>query len=443
MLTELMTVDTQPLPPAHASLWRQAVLRPGPGRVRIQTLVLLRWIAVIGQGLALILVHYGLDFPLPLAPAIATVGVPTLLNIVLFLAYPASARLSDAHAALYLAFDLAQLTVLLYFTGGLENPFALLMLVPVTISATILSLRSTVWLGLLAVAGVSALALAYQPLPWSAHGVQIPPLYRLGAWAALTLGIGFVSAYVWQVADEARRMSDALVAAHLALARERQLSALGGLAAAAAHELGTPLGTIVLAAREVARELPADSPLAEDARLLVQQAQRCREILARFAGRPEEQAGGEAMQPLPLAGLVDLAAAAHRRAGIALTVDAQPGAQPMASRSPEIVHGLGNLIQNATDFAQAQVTLALRWDDREVWIEVLDDGPGINVDILSALGEPYVTSRADRDGMGLGVFIAKTLLEHTGASVAFANRPGGGAKAVVRWLRPALEGARA
>ena len=252
------------------------------GRVRLRTLVLIRWIAVIGQLLALLFVQFGLAFRVPLAAGLAVVGVSVLLNLVLTLIYPASARLSDRGAAAYLAFDIVQLAVLLGLTGGLENPFALLILVPVTISATILSLLSTGALGLVVLICVAALDFRHLPLPWGAQALTLPGLYVAGTAAALLLGTAFIATYVWQVAAEARRMTDALAATQMALAREQQLSALGGLAAAAAHELGTPLGTITLVAKELSREVTAGSPLAEDVALLSSQAERCREILTRL-----------------------------------------------------------------------------------------------------------------------------------------------------------------
>ena len=411
----------------------------GAGRVRLQTLVLIRWVAVAGQALTLLLVYYGLDFRFALGAALAVVGISALLNLGVFLLFPASTRLSDRQAAGYLVFDLLQLAALLYLTGGLENPFSLLMLVPVTISATILSRASTVTIGLLGVGLLSALAFVHAPLPWSDSGLNLPLLYQFGAWTALVLGTGFMAVYASQVAAEARRMSDALAATQMALAREQQLSALGGLAAAAAHELGTPLGTIAVVAKELSREIPPDSPHAEDVGLIASQAQRCREILARLSIRPEREEGGDAFSFLPLSGLVEAAAAPYGRTGIAVGVALRTaGAQPVVARSPEIIHGLGNLIENAVDFAGSRVELGIAWSDEEVSVEILDDGPGINVDILSALGEPYTTSRPG-DGMGLGVFIAKTLLEHTGASVRFGNRPGGGARVAIVWPRAILE----
>lgn len=407
------------------------------GRVRLQTLVLLRWIAIAGQLLALLFVHFGLGFPLPLVPALTVIGLSAALNITLFLVYPSSRRLSERGAAGYLAFDLLQLGALLYLTGGVENPFALLILVPVTISATILTLRSTVLLGLLAFLLAGLLTAWHLPLPWFQPTLELPFLYKAGTAVALVAGMVFIAAYAWQVAEEARRMSDALAAAQMALSREQQVSALGGLAAAAAHELGSPLGTISVVAKELSREVPPDSPFAEDIALLMSQAQRCRDILARLSRRPDAESGGEVIAELGIANLIGNAAEPWRRPDIDFRVRLEgAGEAPILPRKPEILQGLSNLLQNAMEFARSRVEVAVHWDDARIRLDILDDGPGMNVDILSALGEPYVTSRPEQGGMGLGVFISMNLLRRSGATVAFANQPGGGTRVRVEWPRP-------
>ncbi len=412
------------------------------GRVRLQTLVVLRWIAIVGQVLALLFVHFGIGFRLPLISCLLVVGVSAALNIALFLIYPSAKRLSERGAAGYLGFDLAQLAALLYLTGGVENPFALLILVPVTISATILSLRSTVLLGLQAFMLIGVLALWHLPLPWDDGGLTLPFTYKMGVFVALVLGMLFIAAYAWQVAEEARRMSDALAATQMALAREQQVSALGGLAAAAAHELGSPLGTIAVVAKELSREIEPDDPLAEDINLLLSQAQRCREILTRISRKPAEQGDDEAFADLGIANLLTMAAEPWRRAGVTFTVQLKGGGEaPNLPRRPEIVQGLSNLFQNAMEFARSEVVAEVDWDAERIRVDILDDGPGMNVDILSALGEPYTTSRPEAGGMGLGVFISMNLLRRSGASIGFSNRRGGGAQVRVTWPRHELANA--
>lgn len=408
-----------------------------PPGARLHTLIVLRWLAITGQMFAILFVHFGLEFRLPLGLCLATVGVLVAVNVASFVLFPSSHRLTDRGAASFLALDIVQLAVLLYLTGGLGNPFTYLMLVPVTISATILSLASTLMLGALAVVATLLLATFHFPLPWEEGGLVLPNLYLAGVGAAVLLGLGFISVYTWRVAAEARRMSQALATTQIALAREQRLSALGGLAAAAAHELGTPLSTINLVAKELVRELKPGDPMTDDVRLLLGEAERCREILANLARRPDPE---DPFPDVPIEALVEEALAPHYRGGIELDVRLRGLApQPLAPRLPEILHGLGNLAENAFDFARSRVDITIDWDDKWITVTIADDGPGLSSDMLGALGEPYVTSRPEDGGMGLGVFIAKTLLGHTGAEVAFANRPTGGCQVATTWARAILE----
>ncbi|HWK47586.1 MAG TPA: ActS/PrrB/RegB family redox-sensitive histidine kinase [Stellaceae bacterium] len=414
------------------------------GRVGLRTLILIRWIAVAGQAATLLTVRFGLGLPLPLDISLAIVGASALINVANSFHRPSAARLDDRDATLYLAFDAIQLGALLFLTGGLQNPFSLLMLAPVTVGATILTRRSVVALSVLTVAVITVLAGWHLPLPWPAGQPEFPDLYVVGLWAALALSTVFIAAYTWSVTEEGRRMSDAFAATQLSLAREQRISAVGALAAAAAHELGSPLGTIVVIAKELARDLPPDSPFAEDAALLLSESGRCRTILAGLALRPEAD-GGTPYTRLPITVLVEAAGAPHQQAAITVEYrahspsgsDTQP---PPVARSPEIMHGLGNIIQNAIQFARRRVQVTTGWDERLVTVEVADDGPGFSAHVLSRLGEPYLSGRDEEaEHMGLGIFIAETLLERTGATLDFVNGRSGGATVRIEWPRAALE----
>ena len=409
-------------------------------RLRLATLTLIRWGAIGGQAAALLVVHFGFGYPVPLLATFAVVGASVLLNIVLTTVRPAQERLRQGAAAGLLAFDLVQLAVLLYLTGGLGNPFAFLLLAPVTVSAVILSQRSIVVLCGLALAAITLLGFWHLPLPWEGGGLTLPPVYILGGWVALAIGIPFFAVLTWRVAVEARRMSYALSASQLALAREQQLSALGGLAAAAAHELGTPLGTIAVVSSELARELPDDSPLGEDIELLIEQTERCRQILAELGRGPAEAASAPSSAEMGLDALIEAAALRHATSRIRLRFDAAPDescpdmAPPLVLNLPEVVHGIGNLVENAIQFARGEVIVATRWSGDFWRVTVSDDGPGIAPRLLERLGEPYVSSRDAEGGhMGLGVFIARTLLELTGAQLTFSNLGPRGAVATVTW----------
>jgi len=428
---------------SRAAATREMMPGFSAGRLRLRTLVLIRWVAVLGQAGTVLFVHLGLGFDLPLAPVAATIFVAAVANVVIAMTRPAQARLSDRDGALYLAFDVLQLSLLLFLTGGVQNPFAILLLAPIAIAAATLSGPSTIGLCGLALVAICALGYFHLPLPWVGAGVELPPIYQVGVTVALAVATLFIAFYAWSLSNAQRRMQDALAAAQAALAREQRLSALGGLAAAAAHELGSPLSTIAVVTSELRRSVPPDSPLAEDIALLDSQSRRCRDILARLAQRPE-QTGGAPYELLSISALVRAALADPDRPGAAVTFtetgdDGSP--EPVVRRSPEILHALSNLIENAREFAHAAATVATRWSARDVTVVVADDGPGFAADILGDLGEPYLTSRRSSGHMGLGLFIAKTLLEHTGARLKFANRPAGGAEIAIFWPRADIQAA--
>ena len=458
-----MTDNTQPVdtilnpadPGQGATLTRAVSDIFEAGRLRLQTLILLRWLAVGGQATAVVFTAFIMDFELPLEWCLGAIAASAWLNVILTVRYPAPRRLGEREAAAYLAYDILQLGVLLYLTGGLENPFAFLFLVPVTISATTLSLRATIALAALAFALVTFLGPYHLPLPWFAgEEVRLPPLWLLGMWVALVLGLAFMTAYAFRVAREGRRMSAALSATQLVLAREQRLSALDGLAAAAAHELGTPLATISLVTKELKQEAGGslDPALVEDLELLHSQAERCRDILGNLSLRG--QAGDVVHSRMSLAVLLDEAADPFRDRGREIAIELSPDSEASAGEPPdfvrrtEIMYALRNLIENAVAFSRTKVVVAAKWSADTVEISISDDGPGFSANVIDQLGEPYVSTRrtvpgskppgADIDGggMGLGFFIAKTLIERTGARLAAANASRGRTGAIIRLIWP-------
>ncbi|MEO1918152.1 MAG: ActS/PrrB/RegB family redox-sensitive histidine kinase [Paracoccaceae bacterium] len=404
--------------------------------LRLRTLILLRWLAIVGQLAAIIIANRVLEVSLRLDLCAAALGVSASFNIVTTVIFPANNRLSERGAMLTLMFDLFQLAFLVSLTGGLSNPFVILMLSPVIISATALTIRATVVVGMVFLSLISLLVRFYIPLTtFSGELIKLPDLLIYGTWAALVTSGVFLASYAHRVTEETFSMSEALTATQLALGREQRLTALGGVIAAAAHELGTPLATIKLVAAELADEL-GDSPhLYNDAKLIGTQADRCRDIL-RDMGRSGKD--DTHLHHTPVSAAVEEAAAPHMDRGkmiiIRVAGTVQPNIipdQPEILRRAEIIHGLRNLVQNAVDFAAARVWIDIDWDDKELRIHIGDDGMGYPSDLIGKIGDPFVRKRKEKqrsqstrpeyEGMGLGLFIAKTLLERSGARLTFAN----------------------
>jgi two-component system, sensor histidine kinase RegB len=412
-------------------------------RVRLRTLILLRWLAVFGQTAAVLFVRFVLDVEFPLLWALAAIGVSVALNVALIAARPSQELAREWEAALQLTYDVAQLAVLLALTGGLQNPFVFLFVAPVAVSATILRPAVTAMLAALTFACVGLISVWRLPLPWP-HGsaFAMPQLYEFGIAAAVLIGLGFTSVYAWRVAAEEERLNIALAAVQAVLAREQTLSALGGLAAAAAHELGTPLATIHLVAKEMARELKPDDPRGDDLNLLVSQSERCRAILSQLSARREEM--DVMLTRAPIIALLEEIAGQHQGLGTEIVISTEGDGAIEVRRMPEIVHALGAIVENAVGFASTRVEFEARWDGDSVEITIRDDGPGFAPGVLSRLGEPYLTERDEEGvagGLGLGFFIAKTLLERTGAKLDMRNRkpPNQGAIVRARWARATIE----
>ena len=396
-------------------------------------MILLRWVAITGQLIAVTIapVVYGLQLELGLC--YFAIGVSVIGNLIATLVFPENKRLTEIENLAMVLFDLLQLAFLLFLTGGLHNPFALLMLGPVTISATALSLRSTLVMCGIAIVTVSLLSVVHLPLMTEDGEVlKIPQLFVFGHWIALLIAIVFTSAYSRRVTSEIHSMGDALAATQMALAREQKLTELGGVVAAAAHELGTPLATIKLTSTELLSDLADQPELAEDAALIRDQADRCRDILRDMgrSGKDDLQ-----LRHAPLESVVFEAAEPHigRDKQVHFKHLSDEGIHPNPPtilRKPEIIHGLRNLIQNGVDFADQNVWIETDWTDKEVSVRIMDDGRGFPAHVLGRIGDPFMRhgsalraggKRPEYEGMGLGLFIAKTLLERSGAILRFAN----------------------
>jgi two-component system sensor histidine kinase RegB len=393
---------------------------------------------------------------------IFAIGISVAGNLVAMFVFPKNERLSEKQNMAMILFDLVQLLLLLSFTGGLNNPFAVLVIAPVAISATSLPVKYTLCLGVTAIVAVTLLAnYNYPLLTEQGFVLRVPNIFVFGNWTAIVISMLFLSFYTRKVTVEVNDMSDALFATQMALSREQKLTDLGGVVAAAAHELGTPLATIKLASSELMDELKDRKELLEDAVLIRDQADRCRDILQSMgqAGKDDQH-----MRNAPASEVIREAAEPHLDRGIEIIFEIKLKSKedishPVIQRRPEIIHGLRNMIQNAIDFADSKVWIVLSWSEADIKITINDDGPGFPVQMISRIGDPFVSYRKpssgrskqpEYEGMGLGLFIAKTLLERTNAKLNFSNgaiKPNVGAETADRmgaiveifWLRADIE----
>lgn len=419
------------------------------GRTRLRTFIALRWFAVAGQTLAVVIVSLGLGFDMPLGLCLGVIAASAWLNVFLMLAFPPQHLTSPGQAAAQLSFDLIQLSALIALTGGLSNPFLFMLVAPVTVASVTLRAQDAILLAVIALSMAALMSLIALPLPWdSPVGYTLPLLLQAGNFAALCVGVAFFAFSAVRVSQDEANLIQALDAAQVVMAREQRLSALGALSAMTAHELGTPLATIHLVASEMLSGLPDGSPLREDVELLKSESERCRSILRKLA--QEREAGDILHALLPLSALLKEASRSHQHRDVDVTLSLEPegddaGPPPDIERSPEIIHALGAFIENATSFAREEVQVIGQWSKDQIGVTVRDDGPGFSASVLPKLGEPYVSERSERDrgggDMGLGFFIAKTLVERTGGRVSTRNAtpPRQGAVVQCVWPRRKLE----
>ncbi|MEQ9692767.1 sensor histidine kinase RegB [Shimia sp. SDUM112013] len=401
--------------------------------IRLRTIIKVRWFAIAGQIVALLVAQWFFGLEQEYGLCYLAVGISAIGNLIAMFVFPENKLLSETENTFMILFDLLQLCFLLFLTGGLHNPFSMLVVGPITISASVLSVRSTVALATLAIVLVTVLLEFHLPLRTEQWFIlRMPDVFLYGSWAAIVIAILFSAVYSRKVVSEMSSMSEALAATQMALAREQKLTDLGGVVAAAAHELGTPLATIKLTSSELMDELEDNETLYEDAALIREQADRCRDIL-RDMGR----AGKDDLhlRKAPLMTVVEEAAEPHTDRGkqvhfeVAASQDMDEAA-PLIFRRSEIIHGLRNLVQNAVDFSRENVWVEAGWDSQNITLRIMDDGRGYPSQLIGRIGDPFVRRRrSERDrkqrpgyeGMGLGLFIAKTLLERSGAELSFAN----------------------
>ena len=406
----------------------------GEALIDPKALVLIRWIALFGQSAALFAVFFFFDFAPPFLSAFGIILVGVALNIWQARRTRHVTQTSALELLLALSFDVIQLAGLLYLTGGLTNPFSILLLAPIAVSAALLDFRSTAVLVILVGVSATLLSRFHLPLPLLSDRFVLPPLYLTGLLSALMVSALFISFYVWWLADKSRRTSASLVATQLVLEREQRIENLGTLAAAAAHKLGTPLNTITLISHDLQDRLkqqPNSQTLSEDINLLIDESERCRVILSeldrdvntdRFADdvtMPVSQVLQTMLDPK----LTELSTLLELTAG-ALDESSEPLSKPL----PDLKYTLETLLDNARDYAVSAIKLDIGWTATDIDISLSDDGPGFSPNILARIGQPGNSSRDGRDGhRGLGLFLAVTLVNSLGGQIDIYNEEVGGA----------------
>ena len=403
-----------------------------------KTLVTLRWIAIIGQLIAINFVYYYLKLELPIVAVHTIVLVGFITNLILQFKIKEN-QLKDLYSGFFLIYDLFQLTILLYLTGGISNPFSFLMIVPSIVSSTFLSMGTTIILGTLTIISLFILKNYHEILPGlDAYQFSFPEYYLEGILISIIIGLIFLSYFGIRFSGETKKRSEALEKLQQVMAREYQLDSLGGLAAAAAHSLGTPLATISVVAKELKKEIGDESKHAKDLELLVSQSKRCSEILRRISRKEIED--DQFINIIKVEDLLEEIIISFKETSdvkINLVSDEDKN-KINIKRAPELVYGLRNFIGNAVKFSKSRVKITLRSDEQAIEIRIDDDGPGIPEDVLARIGEPYIKSRSKElslnSGLGLGTFLGKTLLERKNAKLIFRkNGELGGALVLISW----------
>jgi|TARA_B110000027_G_C16093395_1_gene289572 two-component system, sensor histidine kinase RegB len=403
-----------------------------------KTLVILRWIAIIGQLIAINFVYYYLKLELPIIAVHTVVLVGLITNLILQFKIKEN-QLKDLYSGFFLIYDLFQLTFLLYLTGGITNPFSFLMIVPSIFSSTFLSMGTTIILGTLTIILLFFLKNFHEVLPGlDVYRFSFPEYYLEGILISIIIGLIFLSYFGIRFSGETKKRSEALEKLQQVMAREYQLDSLGGLAAAAAHSLGTPLATISVVAKELKKEIGDKSKHAKDLELLVSQSKRCSDILRRISRKEIED--DQFINIVKVEDLLEEIIISFKETTdvkIDLISDEDKN-KINIKRAPELVYGLRNFIGNAVKFSKSRVEITLRSDEKAIEIKINDDGPGIPEDIITKVGEPYIKSRSkelnSNSGLGLGTFLGKTLLEKKNARLLFRSNEGlGGALVLIRW----------
>jgi len=403
-----------------------------------RTLVILRWIAIIGQYLTISIVYFVLKFELPFFYCSTIILIGILTNFYLQFQFKKN-QLNNFTSTFFLFYDLIQLSLLLYLTGGVTNPFTILLIVPAIVSSTFLTLRSTINLSFITIIILILLTINHLPLPHSGElHFHVPDIYLYAVPIAIIIGLTFLTYFGVRFGIESRKRTEALNKLELILAKEHELESIGLQAAAAAHSLGTPLSTITVIARELEKEIGNNPKYSKDIDLLLSETKRCSDILKDLSrDQLEEDSFLSDIKIEELLSAIVRSFTEISEKKISLLVE-QNKFNPQIERTLEITYGLRNFIGNAVKYSNSSVDVILESNNKITEVKVCDDGPGFSEDILNVLGEPYIRSKnkiiSSKSGLGLGTFIGKTLLERMKANVSFDKCPKiNGAMVTIKW----------
>ena len=402
------------------------------------TLTILRYIAILGQFIAVNIVFYYLKLSFPINESYVIIFVGLLTNIFLQFRVKVN-QLKDSYASFFLLYDLIQLSILLYLTGGILNPFSFLLIIPAIVSSTFLSMGTTIILSAITSFMLFLITYFHLPLPGMNEEIfNVPNFYKLGLLISILIGLIFLSYFGIRFSGESKKRSEALNRLQEVIAKEYELESLGGQAAAAAHSLGTPLATISIVAKELKKEIGDNKEVSKDIDLLISQTKRCSEILKKISKKQIEE--DSFLSSIKLEDLLEEIINSFKETSskkIELFIKNDKNKIDI-QRSPEIIYGLRNFIGNAVKFSKSKVKIDLKSDKKVIEIKINDDGPGIPEDLINKIGEPYIKSKSKElspnSGLGLGTFLGKTLLERQNAKLLFRrNSDLGGALTIISW----------
>ena len=402
------------------------------------TLTILRYIAIFGQFFAINVVYFYLALPFPIELSYVVIFIGLLTNLYLQFGVKIN-QLKDIYASIFLVYDLIQLSILLFLTGGIFNPFCFLLIIPAIVSSTFLSMGTTIILGCITSLLLLIISFFHLPLPGeNMNLLHFPDFYKIGIVVSIFIGLIFLSYFGIRFSGETKKRSEALNKLQEVIAKEYELESLGGQAAAAAHSLGTPLATISVVAKELKKEIGDDTEISKDIDLLISQTKRCSEILKQISKKQIEE--DIFLSSIKFEDLIlEIINSFKETSSKEIYLEADNDQNKIKiQRTPEIIYGLRNFIGNAVKFSKSKVEVNLKSDEKIIEIEINDDGPGIPEDIINKIGEPYIKSKSrelsSNAGLGLGTFLGKTLLERQGANLQFKkNSKLGRALVIINW----------